>query len=402
MSAKKPQITTTEAKYTKTLICALMVKKLLILPRMLFFRKNFVVWLLLLVSCLSNAQVAKYSNEFLNIGVSARAMAMGGANAVSCNDVSAGYYNPANLLKVQPKYQLALLHAEYYAGISKYDYGAFSARIDSNSVASVSVIRFGTDNIPNTLNLVDANGNVNYNNISTFAVTNFATLLSYARKIPKLKGFMLGATAKIVRNSLGPFGGSWGFGFDVGASYSYKQWNFAVVGKDITGTFNAYTYNMTAAQQQTFAATGNVIPSNSIEVTVPRLILGASRTFVVWKDKLSIMPEVNLVVTFDGQRNEVVSTKVASIDPLMGIELCYMRIIYLRAGMNNIQQATNVDNKMQWIASPSIGVGIRYKGVGLDYTLTNFGGGDGAIGSYSNIFSLKISINNLRLPKPKA
>jgi hypothetical protein len=369
---------------------------------MLFLRKNFVVGLLLLVACLSNAQVAKYSNEFLAIGVSARAMAMGGANIVTSTDVTAGYFNPANLLKIKPKFQLALMHAEYYAGIAKYDYGAFSTRIDSNSVASVSVIRFGVDQIPNTLAFMDANNNPNYNLISSFSVTNFATLLSYARKIPKLKGFMLGATAKIVRNSLGPFGGSWGFGFDVGASYTYKKWHFAAVGRDITGTFNAYTYNMTAAQQQTFAATGNVIPSNSLEVTVPRLILGASRTFIVWKDKLAITPEVNLVTTFDGRRNEVVSTKLLSIDPLIGLEICYLHLIYLRAGMNNIQQATNVDGKNQWVVTPSIGVGIKYKIFQLDYALTNFGSGDNAIGQYSNIFSLKIDINNLRLPKPKA
>ncbi|MHB8258856.1 MAG: putative type IX sorting system protein PorV2 [Bacteroidia bacterium] len=349
------------------------------------------------------AQVAKYSNEFLTIGVSARALAMGGASIVTCNDVSAGYFNPANLLKIKPKFQLALMHNEYYEGLAKYDYAAFSTRIDSNSVASVSVIRFGTDNIPNTLNMVDANGNVNYNNISTFAVTNFAALLSYARKIPKLKGVNVGATAKIVRNKLGPFGGSWGFGFDIGASYSYKKWNFAAVGRDITGTFNAYSYNLTTAQQQIFAATGNVIPSNSIEVTVPRLILGASRTFNFWKDKLAFIPEINLVATFDGRRNEVVSTTAGSIDPLIGLELCYLRIIYIRAGVNNIQQATNIDNKLQWMASPSIGVGIKYKIFQIDYALTNFGGGSsGGIGLYSNIFSLKIDINNLHFPKPKA
>ena len=368
---------------------------------MFSFKKNLLISLLAF-SSIAFAQVAKYSNEFLAIGVSTRAMAMGGASIVSCNDVSAGYYNPANLLKIQPKYQLALLHAEYYAGISKYDYGAFSAKIDSNSVASVSVIRFGTDNIPNTLNLVDPNGNVNYNQISTFAVTNFAALLSYARKMPKLKGVTIGATAKIIRNKLGPFGGSWGFGFDVGASYSYKKWNFAAVGRDITGTFNAYTYSLTDAQKQTFAATGNVIPANSTEITVPRLILGVSRTFVFWKDKISIMPEVNFVTTFDGKRNVAIKSNAFSIDPLMGIEIGYLHMIYLRAGMNNIQQATNIDGKAQWITSPSIGVGIVYKGVGLNYTLTNFGGGSGAIGSYSNIFSLRISINNLHLPKPKA
>jgi hypothetical protein len=357
-----------------------------------------------LIACtgLASAQVAKYSNEFLSIGVSARALAMGGANIVSCNDVSAGYFNPANLLKIKPKFQLALMHAEYYAGISKYDYGAFSTRIDSNSVASVSVIRFGTDNIPNTLNLVDANGNVNYNQISSFAVTNFAALLSYARKIPKLKGVNIGATAKIVRNKLGPFGGSWGFGFDVGASYAYKKWNFAVVGRDITGTFNAYNYSLTAAQQQTFAATGNVIPSNSLEITVPRLILGASRTFVLLKEKLTIMPEVNFTTTFDGKRNVAIRTNAFSIDPVFGIEIGYLHMIYLRAGLNNIQRATDVSGKTQTIVSPSIGVGLKYKIFQLDYALTNFGGGDNAVGTFSNIFSLKIDIANLHLPKPKA
>ena len=205
-----------------------------------------------------------------------------------------------------------------------------------------------------------------------------------------------------MRNSLGPFGGSWGFGFDVGASYSYKKWHFAAVARDITGTFNAYTYNLTASQQQTFALTGNTIPSNSIEVTLPSLILGVSRTFIVWKEKLALTPEVNFVTTFDGRRNEVISTRAFSIDPLIGLELCYLRLIYLRAGFNNIQQATNINNVNQWVVTPSIGVGIKYKIFMLDYALTNFGGGDGAIGSYSNIFSLRIDINNLHLAKPKA
>jgi hypothetical protein len=368
---------------------------------MFFLRKNLLIGLLL-CSSVALAQVAKYSNEFLAIGVSARSLAMGGASIVTTNDVTAGYFNPANLLKIKPKFQLALMHAEYYAGISKYDYGAFSTRIDSNSVASVSVIRFGTDNIPNTLNLVDANGNVNYNQISSFAVTNFAALLSYARKIPKLKGVNIGATAKIVRNKLGPFGGSWGFGFDVGASYSYKKWNFAAVGRDITGTFNAYTYNLTSSQQQVFAATGNSIPSNSLEVTLPRLILGASRTFTVLKNKLTITPEINLTTTFDGQRNVLIATRAFSTDPVMGLEVGYLGMIYLRAGVNNIQKATDVSGKTQTIVSPSVGVGLRYKIFYLDYALTYFGGGDNGIGLYSNIFSLKIDIANLHLPKPKA
>ena len=39
----------------------------------------------------------KYSNEFLSIGVGARAQGMGNAFIASVDDVTAGYWNPAGL-----------------------------------------------------------------------------------------------------------------------------------------------------------------------------------------------------------------------------------------------------------------------------------------------------------------
>lgn len=343
------------------------------------------------------AQVAKYSNEFLAVGVGARAMAMGNANIVSANDVTSGYYNPAGLLQVRNKFQLALMHAEYFAGIAKYDYGALATRIDSNSVAAISLIRFGVDNIPNTLQLVDANGFVDYSKISAFSVTDFAAILSYARKIAVLKGVNLGGSAKIIRRRFGPFGGAWGFGLDAGATYSYKGWNFAAAGRDITGTFNAYTFTLTDDDKATFIATGNEIPGNSVEVTVPRLILGVARTFNVWRDKISVMPELNLITTFDGKRNTPIKTDVLSVDPVLGLEVGYLKMIFLRAGINNIQQAKDIDNKTYTTLAPGVGVGIKYKIFTLDYALTNFG--DNALGLYSNIFSLKIDIDKSLKPK---
>jgi len=352
---------------------------------------------LLGLSFFAQGQVAKYSNEFLAVGVGARALAMGNANIVSANDVTCGYYNPAGLLNIKNKFQLGLMHAEYFAGIAKYDYGALATRIDSNSVASLSVIRFGVDNIPNTLLLVDANGYVDYSKISTFSVTDFAAILSYARDMKVLKGVKVGASAKIIRRRFGPFGGAWGFGLDAGASYSLKGWNFAAVGRDITGTFNAYTFTLSDQDKQIFAATGNDIPSSSVEVTVPRLILGVSRNFSLWKDKISIMPEMNFITTFDGKRNTLIKSKVLSTDPVVGLEVGYLKMIYLRAGINNVQQATDINNKTYTSLAPGIGVGIRYKIFTLDYALTNFG--DNVLGLYSNIFSLKIDIDKSLLPK---
>src|SRR5579859_5280755 len=114
------------------------------------------------------AQAPKYSNEFLNIGVSARALSMGNSVVASVNDVTSGYWNPAGLLGITSNIEISLMHAEYFAGIAKYDYAAFAAPIDSNSVFGITAIRFGVDDIPNTTQLIDAEGNVNYDNITSF------------------------------------------------------------------------------------------------------------------------------------------------------------------------------------------------------------------------------------------
>lgn len=354
-------------------------------------RKLFITGLVS-VSSLAIGQIAKYSNEFLNVGVSARALAMANANVASVNDVTSAYWNPANLLFQQSNLQLGLMHAEYFAGIAKYDYIGVSKRIDSNSVAGISFIRFGVDNIPNTLDLVDANGNVDYSRIKTFNAVDAAVLISYARNMAKLKGVKLGGNFKVIRRKLGDFGGAWGFGLDLGASYNYKKWKFAAMGRDITGTFNAWTYNLTEDEKNTFALTGNEIPSNSVEVTVPKLILGTARQFSVWKDRISILAEINLVNTFDGKRNTVIKTNVWSMEPMLGTEIGYKNIVFLRGGIGNIQKALNAKGDAYTTTyQPNLGAGVKYKIFALDYAYTDIG--DRSIALYSHIISLKIDIN---------
>ncbi len=341
------------------------------------------------------AQVAKYSNEFLNIGVGARALGMGNTGVATVNDVTSGYWNPAGLLNQTSNIQVGLMHAEYFAGIAKYDYGAVSKRIDSNSVAGISFIRFGIDNIPNTLELVDANGNVDYNRIKTFNAVDAAVLLSYARSIPKLKGVQLGGNFKIVRRKLGDFGGAWGFGLDAGAQYNYKGWNLAAMGRDISGTFNAWSVNLNDNEKAVFQQTGNDIPSSSLEVTAPKLILGGARTFLFWKDRISVLGEVNFINTFDGKRNTVIKTNVWSLEPAFGTEVGYKGFIFLRGGLGNIQKQLNTAGKAYvTTVQPNVGVGVRYKIFALDYALTDIG--DNSIALYSNIFSLKIDLNKKR------
>jgi hypothetical protein len=108
----------------------------------------------------------KYVNEFLTIGVGARALGMSLSQVASVNDVTAGYWNPAGLLGMKDAIQVAAMHSEYFAGIAKYDYAAIGKSLDSVSAASISMIRFGVDDIPNTTELIDAGGNVDYSRIT--------------------------------------------------------------------------------------------------------------------------------------------------------------------------------------------------------------------------------------------
>ena len=285
------------------------------------------------------------------------------------------------------------MHAEYFAGIAKYDFIGISKRIDSNSVGGVSLLRFGVDNIPNTLDLVDANGNVDYNRISTFSAVDLAVLLHYARTIPKLKGLELGGNFKVIRRRLGEFGGAWGFGLDAGARYKYKGWNLSAMGRDITGTFNAWSIELSEKDKNTFIATGNEIPGNSLEITLPKLILGIAREAKFWKERISVLGELNLINTFDGKRNTVIKTNLWSMEPALGLEVGYKGFVYLRGGLGNIQKELNdKGNELITTVQPNFGLGVRYRIFSLDYALTDIG--DRSVAMYSNVFSLKIDINH--------
>lgn len=345
------------------------------------------------LSAALNAQAPKYSNEFLNVGVGARALGMSNSYITSVDDVTAGYWNPAGLLGIGKQHQVALMHSEYFAGIAKYDYGAFATRLDSASVLGVSLIRFGVDDIPNTTELIDANGNVNYDKITTFSAVDWALMVSYAKTV-KIPGLRLGANVKIIRRKIGDFAGAWGFGLDAGAQYDYKKWQFAAMVRDITSTFNAWSFNLSEEMAQTFVATGNEIPENSVEITLPKLLLGSARKFNITK-KISLLAEINADATFDGKRNVLIKSKAISLDPHLGIEAGYMNLVFLRAGIGNYQSYTDALGKQIKTFQPNIGVGVRIKSVCIDYALTDIG--DQSVALYSNVFSLKVDINK----KPK-
>ncbi len=346
---------------------------------------------LLFLGQAATSNTPKYSNEFLTIGVGARSLGMSNAFISVSNDVTSGYWNPAGLLNIESNIQIGAMHSQYFAGLATYDYGAIAIKADENNHLGFSFIRFGIDDIPDTSELIDAEGNIHYDRIRSFNAADNAFIISYARQIPEYENLQIGANAKIIRRTAGSFASAWGFGLDIGIKYRLNDWNFALVGRDITTTFNAWSYDLDDSMREVFTVTGNEIPISSYELTMPRVILGASREFAIIND-LNLLTSLDIMLTTDGKRNVLIPGDPFSIEPALGMELSYRNIIFLRGGIGNFQRYYLPNEERTISLQPNIGVGINIRDIlFIDYALTDVG--DNSIALYSNVFSLKLNIN---------
>lgn len=346
-------------------------------------------FIILLLVCTANyAQtVRKYSNEFMNIGVDAAALGMANTAVASTNDVNSVYWNPAGLVQLEDT-QIGLMHANYFANIAQYDYIAYAKPIDDRSAFGISLIRFGVDDILNTTELIDSQGNIDYNRISLFSTADYGFTFSYARKLP-VQGFQYGVNAKIIRRIIGNFADSWGFGFDVGLQYERNNWNFGLMLRDITTTYNVWNINEDEYQKIADAVPGqNQELPESTEITAPKAQLGLSKKFIIRYD-YSLLAAANLNMRFS-RTNDIVSSDFVSIDPALGFEFGYTNLVFLRAGVGNFQNIQQLDNTKKVGFQPNIGLGFKYKGIQVDYALTDLG--DQSTALYSNIFSLKVDL----------
>ncbi|WP_415185298.1 PorV/PorQ family protein [Nonlabens sp.] len=340
-------------------------------------------------SAFAKAQTSRaYSNEFLNIGVDAAALGMSNAVVASSNNVNSVYWNPAGLIRMEEQ-EVSLMHSSYFANIAQFNYAAFAMPIDDASAFGFSVIRFSVDDILNTTQLIDDQGNINYDRISTFSTADWAFTFSYAREA-KLDGFSYGANAKVIRRVIGEFANSWGFGFDIGMQFKRGEWQVGLMARDITTTYNTWSID-----EDKFAEISGAVENQNqelpetTEITLPKLQLGLARTFTFHYDHI-LTAEVNMNMRFI-QTNDVISSSAVSATPALGLEYSFVNLVFVRAGVGNFQNIQQLDGNSSTTFQPNIGVGFKYKGISVDYALTDIGDSSEAL--YSNVFSVNIDLS---------
>ena len=335
---------------------------------------------------------SKYSNEFMNIGVDASSISMSGAVTSSINNVNSGYWNPAGLTALEQG-EISLMHSNYFANIANYNYIAYAKPIDNQSAIGFSMIRFGVDDILDTTQLIDDQGNINYDRINLFSAVDYGFIISYARKM-LTKEISYGINTKVIRRIIGDFATSWGFGLDIGIQLkTSNNWRFGLMARDISTTYNSWSINENRLIDIQNAIDGqNQEVPNSTEITMPKIQFGVSKLHKINYD-YSLLTSFDLIMKFE-QNNSLISTEFISINPAIGLEVGYTDNVFLRLGIGNFQNEMDFDNSTKLTIQPNFGVGFKLKDIEIDYAFTDIG--DQSVALYSNIFSLKVDFNIFR------
>jgi len=329
----------------------------------------------------------KYSNAFLQIGVGASGQGLAYACIAATENTNSSFWNPAGIVRNEHKqWEISAMHSEWFGGIGKYDYlGTTLPTKNEKQRIALSLIRFGVDDIPNTLSLYNEDGTINFDNLSSFSASDYAFFLSYSRKIGKstsLNPLSMGLNTKIIHRNIGKFANAWGFGLDAGLQYHKNNFKLGLMVRDLTTTFNVWQFSFSEEEKSILGLTGNDVPDEKMEITNPQIILGIN--FLKKMNKWGLSPELDFYIQTDGRRNTLFSTDKISIDPAIGVEFQFISKVFLRLGANQFQYLSLGNNPRAWSFRPAFGAGFKTRYFQLDYAFNDPGIGNGA---HSHIIS---------------
>lgn len=267
----------------------------------------------------ANAGPGATQSEFLKIGLSARAAAMGGAFAAVADDLGALEYNPAGL-GLLTNSQVAFMYSRWLAEIN---FGSFAGAHVIPGLGTIGV----------AVNVLDL-GQIEGTTIASFKASSFVVRAAWARTL--FSNLTIGAGAKVLNESISEFSSSGGT-LDAGLVWTPRQgMNLALV------ILNA----------------GTVSAFESEKDALPFLIKGA----IAWKalegeyGQLVAAADLDYYAPPSGQFN-----------PVFGVEYWGGRSFALRAGY------AVRDTDLGGLTGLTAGIGVRWQALRVDYAFAPFG-----------------------------
>jgi hypothetical protein len=191
----------------------------------------------------ASAHGTKYAGEFLNLGVGARALGMGGAFVGVADDATACFWNPAGLASLTRR-EFSFMHAETFGSLLDQDFIALALPLKeatTSSALAFSLQRLGgggvkiTDLEKKGLDISDTNQVILLREESH---ADYALFFSYSHQLhPRLSG---GANFKVIYRDVITTS-AWGVGADL--SFLAQPYSFLTMGinlMDLTSSFLFY------------------------------------------------------------------------------------------------------------------------------------------------------------------
>lgn len=294
---------------------------------------------------------------FLEIGVGARAMAMGGAYAAIANDPTALYYNPAGIVWMD-NIQLEVMHNEWLVD-TNYDFlGATMPLPFMRSSIGVSFLMLDYGEQPvRTVERPEGTG-------ETYGARDFAVGLTFAAAITN--SFSFGLSGKYISQKiwnesgtamavdLGIFYSTPVKGLRMGMSISNFGGEIGLTGRDLDATQDPDPQNLGADRIPVTYKTGTY--------PLPLLFRAGLSYAMNW----GVLGNVTIATDLNHPSNTTESLN-------MGIEYGYAGIFFLRAGYENLFEKDAINGL-------TLGGGIDYfepgknrLGFRIDYAYSDWG-----------------------------
>ncbi|MBT3227653.1 MAG: PorV/PorQ family protein [Candidatus Marinimicrobia bacterium] len=330
-----------------------------------------------LSSVMAQEKVGTTAFQFLKVNPTARSAAMGDAISSFVDGASAMFINPAGLTDID-KLDLSASHFNYFFDVKT---SAFSAAYNFPNFGTVGMMAQFTDYGEMNVTSVDAMGyqNGDFNpglTGETFNPGHQIIGLSYAASLTNK--FAFGLTAKQIKeNADYSYNGSEMsaslIAFDTGLQYKtgYESVKISMVlrhfGKDVS--FIEYEDTLRIFHDSTYTdeiktVTGKQYPLPQI------LVMGISGYVFGPKDAILTSPNSKSSLLF---AVDMLAPRDYDQQFNFGLEYAYDELLFVRSGYK-----LNYDTE-NW----SLGFGLHFKGVQVDYSFNNYDSYLGAINRFS-------------------